>query len=256
MEFIWHGTASIEIVGKNGRILFDPFVPYPGSSVDVSLREFDGFSDILVTHGHFDHIASIPEIVKRNPTVKIHATATPCASLRALGVPAENLREFRIGDAFELNGFAVRTYQGKHAVIKRASAKRVIYALRSRHRRNLPRFFREDKRCPENGETVFYLLEAEGLAVAVMGSLNLEEGVDYPVGADLLALPYNGWPDNLPVAERVIRRLMPGRVVLHHFDDAFPPLTMPVNTEAFRSAHPDLVRIPALREALHIVKKR
>ena len=65
MYLIWHGTASIEIGHSGGRLLFDPFVPLSGSPVPVTIEEFDGFTDILVTHGHLDHIADIPQIVRR-----------------------------------------------------------------------------------------------------------------------------------------------------------------------------------------------
>ena len=72
-------------------------------------------------------------------------------------------------------------------------------------------------------------MEADGAAVSLLGSLNLREDVDYPTGADLLVLPYNGWEDNYPPAARVIRRLAPKRVLLDHYDSTFPPLTEPVD---------------------------
>ena len=52
MDLIWHGTAAMEVVCGQGKILFDPFVPLKGSPVKVSIDEFDGFSDIFVTHCH------------------------------------------------------------------------------------------------------------------------------------------------------------------------------------------------------------
>ena len=82
MEIIWHGTASIEMIGAQGRILFDPFVPLPSSPVSVGLEEFDGFSHIFVTHGHFDHIVCIPEIVRRNPDAAVYCTKAPYDTLR------------------------------------------------------------------------------------------------------------------------------------------------------------------------------
>ena len=60
-----------------------------------------------------------------------------------------------------------------------------------------------------------------------MGSMNLREDEAYPKNADLLVLPYNGWEDNFPPAARIIERLNPKRIVLTHYDDTFPPVTMP-----------------------------
>ena len=68
MEPRWHGAASVEVARPSGHVLVDPFAPLRGSNVDVRREDFDGFSDIFVTHGHFDHIASIPQIVERNPS--------------------------------------------------------------------------------------------------------------------------------------------------------------------------------------------
>ncbi len=76
MQLIWHGTAAIEIAGAGGRIVFDPFVPLKGSETEVRIEEFDGFSDIFITHGHIDHILSIPEIIRRNPSAKVYCTKT------------------------------------------------------------------------------------------------------------------------------------------------------------------------------------
>ena len=66
--------------------------------------------------------------------------------------------------------------------------------------------------------------------------------MEYPTEADLLILPYNGWADNLPPAERVIRRLRPKRVLLDHWDDTFPPVTRPLDLTPILERYPDLVR--------------
>jgi L-ascorbate metabolism protein UlaG (beta-lactamase superfamily) len=229
MRIIWHSTAAVELVSERGRLLFDPFVPLRGSPVPVGIEEFDGFPDIFVTHGHFDHIISIPEIAARNPGVRIYCTRTPFDTLRNRGVPEEALRLIRFGDEIEAGGFRIRALHGKHAVLPKASLKRISYALKSPARGNLPQLARDNRACPENDESVFYTVEAGGKTVCLMGSLNLREEVDYPTGADLLILPYNGWDDCFPPAVSAIGRLSPRRVALDHYDDTFPPLTMPVD---------------------------
>ena len=90
-KIIWHGTASVELISDCGRILFDPFVPLKGSPVPVKIDDFDGFTDIFVTHGHFDHITSLTEIVQRNPKTLIHCTKTPYRTLARKGVDRKNL---------------------------------------------------------------------------------------------------------------------------------------------------------------------
>ena len=224
-DLIWHGTASIEAICDGGRILFDPFVPLKGSPVDVRAEEFDGFSHIFVTHGHLDHTASLPGIVKRNPAVTICCTRAVCRTLRRKGVPAKNLSLLRYGETRRVNGFTVRVYHAKHAVLPKLDRKRLDSWLRSPARGNIPYILWAHMLCPEKGESVLYQFEADGKTVALLGSLNLRDDVGYPVGADVLVLPYNGWDDNLPPAVKTIQRLKPKRVLLDHYDDTFPPLT-------------------------------
>ena len=230
-KIIWHGTASVELISDCGRILFDPFVPLKGSLVPVTIEDFDGFTDIFVTHGHFDHITSLPEIVRRNPKTLIHCTKAPYRTLVRKGVDRKNLHLLHYGDTLNLNGFQISILHGKHAILPKATLKRLAYILKHPAKGNIPFILRENRVAVENDETVFYRIEANEKTICLMGSMNLRDEVEYPVEADLLILPYNGWEDNFAPAVRVIERLKPKRVLLDHYDDTVPPLTMPLDLE-------------------------
>lgn len=229
MEIIWHATASIELRCEQGRLLFDPFVPLKGAEFPVPIEIYDGFTDILVTHGHFDHILFLPQILHRNPGVRIHCTQTPYRTLLARGVPERSLQLITAGESFTLNGFEVTALPGRHAVLPKATLRRIAMILTEGPAGNLPLILRENRRCPENGETLFYHITCGGSSVSLMGSLNLRPDVAYPTESDVLILPYNGWEDNFPPAVEVIERLKPRRVLLDHYDNAFPPVTSPVD---------------------------
>ena len=252
MQLIWHGTASVEAVCEKGRILFDPFVPLKGSDVDVRIEEFDGFSDIFVTHGHIDHITDLPEVVRRNPDVVIHCTATPYRTLQKKGVPARNLSILRFGEVYRVNGFTVRTKHGRHAILPSVSPKMIAGWFTSHARGNIPHILKEFIACPEAGETVFYQIEADGKKVGLMGSMNLRPSVKYPHGLDLLVLPYNGWVDNFPPAVRIIEKLAPKKVLLDHYDDTFPPLTTPLDLSPILKRFPKLVTPMELRKPYEV----
>ena len=136
MELIWHGTATVEAVCGQGRILFDPFVPLKGSPVPGNIEDYDGFTDIFVTHCHLDHVLDLPEIAKRNPGVVIHCTQAPFDALRKKGVPEGSLDLIRYGDTRTVNGFTVRIYHGKHAVLPKVDAARIRSWVRSPARWN------------------------------------------------------------------------------------------------------------------------
>lgn len=229
MEIIWHGTASIELRTKEGKILFDPFVPLNGSDVDVKTEDFDGFDDILITHGHFDHISDLPAIYKRNPNVKIRCTNAPYKTLLKKGIPKENLILIKFGEEFTLNGFRILPLHGKHAVLPKLTPKLIESFVSSPAKANLHYIAHENRRCKEKGETVFYDIEAEGKRIDILGSLNIRDDAEYPTGSDLLIMAYNGWKDNLPPAVRVIERLQPKKIFLDHYDNTFPPLTSEVD---------------------------
>ena len=252
MELIWHGTAAIEAVCAGGRILFDPFVPLYGSPVDVRIEEFDGFSHIFVTHCHLDHVTDLPTIARRNPDVTICCTRTPYETLRRKGVPEKNLSLLRYGETYAAEGFSIRVFHGKHAVLPRLDGARLRSWLRSPARRNLPHVIREYFACREADECVFYQIEADGRTAALMGSLNLRDGTEYPTGADVLVLPSHGWEDDLPPAERVIGRLQPRRVLLDHYDDTFPPVSSPVDLSPILGKYPELVSPMELRKTEHV----
>ena len=242
----WHGTASVEVISKSSRILFDPFVPLKGSDVNVRLDDFDGFEDIFITHGHFDHISSLPEIFVRNPSTRIHCTRTPYNTLLSKGIPRENLSEISFDKTETIGDISVHIIHGKHAVLPKATPSRLAHIFSSPARGNLPYIIKENRKCLENDETVFYLLEAEGKSLSLMGSLNLRDDTNYPTGSDLLILPYNGWEDNYPPAVRALEQLKPKRTVLDHYDNTFPPITTPLDLSPILNRYPDTLTAMSL----------
>lgn len=229
MKLTWHGTAAIELENEYGRLLFDPFVPLKHTHIPVTLSDFDGFTDILVTHGHLDHIGHLPEIIQRNPKTKIYCTQTPYQTLIRKGVPSVNLTEITFGQTLDIKGFCIHVMHGRHAVLPSVTVQRLTCALKSPARGNLPWIIKQNRICQENDETVFYQIEAEGKTISLMGSMNLRDHTDYPTDSDVLILPYNGWEDNFPPAIRMIERLKPKRVLLDHYDNTFPPVTTPLD---------------------------
>lgn len=90
-----------------------------------------------------------------------------------------------------------------------------------------------------------------------MGSLNLDSSEKYPAGPDLLTLPFQGRSDLNSYAFQFIERLKPKALYLHHFDDAFPPVSSAVYTASFiekvTREYPELpVIVPAFKEAVTV----
>ncbi len=52
---------------------------------------------------------------------------------------------------------------------------------------------------------------------------------------DLLTLPYQGNYDLLKAADEVLEKIQPKKVMLTHFDNAFPPVSRDVDTRSLKN---------------------
>jgi L-ascorbate metabolism protein UlaG (beta-lactamase superfamily) len=65
MEFVFYGHSCLAAHFKRGKIIFDPFIKENKLAAHV---QFDAVRTdyILLTHGHFDHVADTLELATRN----------------------------------------------------------------------------------------------------------------------------------------------------------------------------------------------
>ncbi len=81
MKITWYGTATVGLDDGKTKLLFDPFVRMNKRIETTAIEGFRGFDAVLVTHGHFDHIYSIPKLTEVDKDVSVYCTATPKKSL-------------------------------------------------------------------------------------------------------------------------------------------------------------------------------
>ncbi len=239
IEITWYGTASILLKTPETSLLFDPFLKYlPDGYEPEELREqreaaFKTATNILITHGHLDHLSSIPTLYKDIPYT-VFTTGTPAATLTKQSFPETKIQRIAPGDILQFPGVSVCIYQGKHI---RFDAKLILQKVFRLHTwKQFPRLMQLLKltlQYKENKEIVFFEIQAEGKRIQIMGSANLADNVEYPTNADVLILPHQGRSDLDSHNEIIVNKLKPKRVLLDHYDDAFPPVSDPVPVEAF-----------------------
>ena len=240
MKLTWHGNAALLVEAGEETVAFDPFTGIPAGAAHpepdaASAAAFRAAKAVFATHGHFDHIMQIPALYARG-TVPIYATDTPCRTLARRGVPAERLHRLAPGDEIRLGALTIRAYQGRHCRFDAALIARMACAPRVwKNALHALRLLYWNRIYPENGETVFYELRADGKRLEIMGSMGLDGATEYPAGADALVLPFQGRSDPARLGETLVARLQPKAVLLDHFDDSFPPLTATVDTAAFEA---------------------
>ncbi len=243
MKITWYGTATVGIDDGETKILFDPFVRMNKRIETTPLEGFAGFDAVFVTHGHLDHIYSIPALAQVDRDVPIYCTQTPKNTLVGRGVPEERIRLIRPDDEFQIGAFTVRVRRFRHIIFD------PIYILTVVPKCVVmfPRLFWQaymNLKMPEGGEIVAYEIEAEGKKIFLTGSFRAFPGEVYPENVDLFVLANGG---SVFVPEKVkgfIDRYRPKKILVDHFDNAFPPVTRTVSVERLKKTvakrHPEI----------------
>lgn len=237
MKITWLGTASVRIEAEGQRILFDPFVQLAGGENPNSIDDFMEDEVICITHGHLDHLMEVPEFLEEEEAgdATVFCGSVAADTLAKMVPNTSNVVKVEPGTVFRIGKVQVKVWEGKHAepglkqILKTLFSARVLKQFR-----NALALAYLHPKFPEKGQTYMYEVKAEGKTVLVMGSLGLQESVCYPAGADLLVLPLQGSKALEEEAMAVVDRLQPKRIMLSHFDDAFPPVSGHVDTRGFK----------------------
>ena len=226
----------------DAAIAFDPFFGMPvgcfrnKSMVPLPKDFFRGVTDVFVTHGHVDHIYYLPELCSAS-RFRIHCTPAPRKTLVRRGVSPERIVPAAAGGTDSIPPFTVTAYKGRHCRFDLPIILKTVFSRRFfRHLAHAIRFRWEMARFPEKGEILMYEVSCGGKRIQILGSLGLDAHTDYPTGADILILPFQGRSDLERYALGIVRRLKPRAVLLDHYDDAFPPVSDEIPTE-------DLIKI-------------
>ena len=237
MRLKWYGTATTLLEQDGAQLLFDPFFPLNNKVFQPPAADFAAVESILITHGHFDHMADIPVIIKQSGAKStVYCTHKPREVLISKGVPERQIHETFPGDVLNIGPFEVRVLKGKHIVFNKALLLKTFLSPRIlANWGKLMYLLKQNNDYGEFGETVVYDIQVQSKRILLMGSLNLDENTEYPKGADLLIMPFQGRSDISTYAMPFIDRLQPKKILLVHFDNSFPPISSDVNTGPFVS---------------------
>ena len=236
MRIAWLGTASLLIEGEEGSILFDPYLrSFSAGLPPFPMDVLPGVGAIFITHPHLDHFADMNAITPRCACpVYVNRRGLFIARLQRFDL--SRFRAIRAGDEVRVGSLTVRAYAGRHCfydrfilrkTIRRAARPECLRAGLMIERQN--RQFRIDLR---RDVLAYEVIEGEK-SVFLLGSANCRRDVAYPGHMDLLVYPYQGRSDMLPYSLRLLSRFSPGRVMLDHFDDAFPPVSARMDCAPF-----------------------
>lgn len=243
MKITWYGTATMGIDDGKTKLLFDPFVRMNKKIDTTPVEGFSGFDAVLVTHGHFDHIFSLPELAEADKSVPVYCTAAPKQTLMKMGIAGNRFKEIKPDDVLHIGAFTIRVHKFRHIIFDPVYILSVVPKCVAM----LPQLFRIvfiNRKMPVGGEFVAFEIEAEGKRIFLTGSFREHPDVNYPQDVDLFVLA-NGGSVFIPEKTKAfIKKYRPKKILVNHFDDAFPPLTRPLSVSRLKNTikrkHPNI----------------
>ena len=120
MKLTWFGTAGFKIESGEHTLLIDPYFTrnskaFPRQPLKAS--DIQTADQILITHGHFDHILDVPEIAE-NTNAMVYCGRGVDQTLIQNGLNPDHIHRVRTdGEAFRLDGLKVQAFfQPAHPV--------------------------------------------------------------------------------------------------------------------------------------------
>ena len=234
MELTWLGTAGFRIKIGPTTILIDPYLTRNETArpeQPLNPSDIDDGDLIFISHGHFDHILDVPEIVSRTKA-RVYCGAGIDDTLTQKGVKADWIRCVKTdGEEFEFNGLKGQALFSRHVKFDR----RLLVKTLARINVRIPRYLPLLRDYPE-GQVLSWRFEIEGKVLHHFGSAGatpeeLERLGSQPT--DILLVPLQGHTHIVQIALDYVKALQPKMVIPHHQDNFFPPISSMVDVQPF-----------------------
>ncbi len=226
----WLGTAGFELTSGEHTILFDPYLtraslartiaaPLRPSEATLA-RHLPRADAIILGHTHFDHALDAPSIAKRTGA-RVFGSQSAAHLCRASGVPAGQVEVVEGRRAtHEVGPFELVFYESAHSPI---ALGRVPFEGEIADCDVVPMRAKE-YRC---GAVFGVEVRVQGKRIFHVGSAEILSEMPR-LEVDLALVCVAGWTSTTSFPERMMRKLSPRAVLLHHWDNFLRELDAPL----------------------------
>ena len=237
VNFTWFGTNGWEITFGNKTILIDPWfnrfesgflqnklktdavLPTDTTLIDQHVSKAD---QILIGHGHWDHMADVPYIAKKTGAMVI-GSESHANLMRAAGVPEGKIVQVKGGEYMQFDGYTIEVFPSVHSMggTKKYAVPGHVVSVPSTPPTKLGDL-------PE-GDTLIYVLTIGGkYSIFLMSSGNYIERAIAGLRPDVALIAPLFSNNTHAFTPRLVKALHYPKVVLPtHWDDFEAPLSEP-----------------------------
>lgn len=255
LSLTWHGNATLTLSGDDFALAIDPYLASDALNSPERYAFLAAVEAILVTHGHFDHVAHLPALAARFRQPIYAPEAVLPALARSGAFAPGQLLVASPQASFFVGGAQLTPLLGAHVRFDAPLIAQTLLRVVASPKQSAEFIRRHGFASYPLGGCLAWLIEHRGFRLLHFGSLAMAPNVSYPQDVDLLCLPVQGHSRICDLAFKAVSRLKPRKVLFHHFDDAFPPLSQTIELSGLvarlNAAFPELsVVVPRRCEPL------